>query len=562
MGRYLIYNFSGDLDDLSHLFPNERLAQMAAVIRSEGGEVEIWDRGNADTFSALAPSGCKRAVARWAGKGVFRKLAETGELKHPARLLYGLPLKWMSGSMNRQIEAAYDAFMRAEAERIVEGAYNAVLLNLWQGGFDESMLLARSIKARTRVPIIGIGQRVDWFHDHILRLFPQIDAIILGLGYDAVRGLVSGGRLRDLPDVSYRDPVGSIVCNEREVTDVAGLPHPAYDPSVYHGIEGLIPLYHVSLSNQACPNRCAFCPRPANYGRVVRRKPMAQVLDEVEALRDRGVRCFRVADSTPPPGLLTELADGLVARGLSDRDVHFTAFSRIDQNREEDFSLMKRANVDALFFGLESLDDDNLRRMRKGIRFDEIRDTLEAAHDAGIFVVGSIIYPLPGETERSRDVTFSRLAELSGVLDSILIQPAGVYPTSAWGINPQDFDIHLDPEYVEKLINYPVKFIIPMRFWPPFPFSYALMGRPATEVTFDEIRTEFESFSRRVWGELGILNVQDYTLMVARMLDRDPYEFTDEIKRVLVTRDYDAVAQMVDGCRQYSAADEPPAPPE
>jgi radical SAM superfamily enzyme YgiQ (UPF0313 family) len=396
---------------------------------------------------------------------------------------------------------------------------------------------------------------VDWCQDHILKLYPKLDGVILGLGYDTIRGLVNGQAFDTLPNVAFRSASGEIVRTERTVAEVDDLPAPIYRSDVYRGIEHLIPLMHISLSNQACPNRCAFCPRPPNYGHVVRRKPIEHVLDEVEELRNQGIRHFRIADSTPPPKLLTDFAQGVVDRGLHKRGVHFTAFARIDQNRQEDFGLLRHARFEALFFGLETLDDEGLVRIHKGIEYTEIRQTLEAAHEAGLFVVGSLIFPLPGETEQSRANTFARLREIAPLLDSVLIQPAGVYPTSDWGMHPDDYGIWLDPNYIEMVIDYPIKFIIPMRFWPPFPFSYPLMGKDAREVTFDDIRVAFESFSSQVWKELGICNVQDYTLLIADMVGENPYRFTDRVKEVLVTRNVSALQQIVRESRRHLPPD-------
>lgn len=551
MNRYLIYNFSGEIDDLSHLFPNERLAQLASIIRSAGAEVEVRDRGNIGTLSDLAPARWKRGIAAFSGEHLFRKLSRNRPLNVFDKVCFGLPLKWVSGSMTAEIDRTYLDYMREEARRIAADGFAAVILNLWQGGFHECMKLVEWIKEASAVPVYATGQRVDWFDGHILRLYPQIDGILLGLGYESVRRLAAGEAFKTLPDVAYRNKAGEIITNERTVTEVSDLPEPTYDPEVYKGVEHLIPLVHVSLSNQACPNRCAFCPRPFNYGRTVRRKPMDHVLDEVAALREKGIRYFRIADSTPPPRLLTDFARGIIARGLHKRGIRFTAFSRVDQNREEDFDALREANFVSLFFGLESLDDKGLLRIHKDITYPEIRETLKAAHEAGIFVVGSIIFPLPNETEASRETTFNRLKEIAPLLDSVLIQPAGVYPVSDWGLHPEEYGIRLAPNYIKDLVNYPVKFIIPMRFWPPFPFSYPMMGKDANEVTFDDIRIAYESFSSRVWEDLKICNVQDYTLLIAEMLGEDPYAFTDRVKKVLVTRDYDGLREIVAGSRRH-----------
>ncbi len=551
MDCYLLYNFSGEIDDLSHLFPNERLAQLAAIIESEGGEPRIWDRGNTRTLSALAPPRWKRAVAARAGKPLFQKLSRNQPIGRLDKLRYGLPLKWVSDSMSKDIAQTYSRFMEEEAQRIANGGFKAVLLNLWQGGFDQCMHLVARLKRISPTPVYAVGQRVDWFQEHILRHYPKLDGIIMGLGYETVRKLVRGEPFHSLPDVAWRNRQGEVISNERTVTEVDELPLPVYRPEVYDGIEHLIPLVHVSLSNQACPNQCAFCPRPANYGRKIRRKPVEHVVNEVERLRNEGVRFFRIADSTPPPKQLTDFARGIVERGLHERDIHITAFSRVDQNRQEDYTLMRKAGFESLFFGLESLDDEQLARIRKGTSWEQMRRTLKAAKEAGFFVVGSIIYPLPQESVSSRETTFSRLKEASPWLDSVLIQPAGVYPISAWGMEPEKFGVRLDADYIEKVMNYPVKFIVPMRFWPPFPFSYTLLGKPAEQVTFDDIRIAFESFSKRVWEELDICNVQDYTLFVARMLGADPYAFTDCVKEVMVTRNYDALQEIVANARRH-----------
>ena len=153
MDRYMLYNFSGEVDDLSHLFPNERLAQLAAVIRAAGAEVEIWDRGNVRTLGDLAPAGWKRSVAAWAGRPIFRKLARNKPVNAFDKIVYGLPLKKTTESMSAELDRTYMDFMHAEAEKIQDGGFKAVLLNLWQGGFDESMKLAELLKASSRMPI-------------------------------------------------------------------------------------------------------------------------------------------------------------------------------------------------------------------------------------------------------------------------------------------------------------------------------------------------------------------------------------------------------------------------
>ncbi|MBA4388814.1 MAG: hypothetical protein C0404_12595, partial [Verrucomicrobia bacterium] len=544
MHKVLVYSFPGEIDDLSHLFPNERLAQIAAVVRAAGAKVEIWDRADLGTLAAMGPRWWTRMLARFPAAYIFSRLAEKKPVSRLAQILCGLPLKLALSAMAAQVESNYRAFIRREARRIADGGFSMILLNVWRGGFRHTMELARLTKQLRDVRIYATGQRVDWAREHVLDLYPQVDGLILGLGYDSIRRLAIGEDPETLSRVATRNKVPAAT-DSLAPEDVTRIPEPCYDTAVYHGLDGLFPLIHVTLSNQACPNECAFCVRPANYGRHVIRKAVTRVVDEIERHMSAGIRHFRIADSTPPPQALTELAREIVARGLQRQGIRLTAFARVDSNRNEDFRLLKSANFMSLFFGIETLDDDGLKRACKGITYDQIRKTLRGASKAGLFVIGSVIYPMPGETASSRARTLQRLNELSMYLDSVLIQPAGVYPASPWGKNPERYGIALHDDYIKRGVDYPVKFIVPMQFWPAFPFSYDLMDKPAGEVRFEDILGEFEKFSREVHGSLSTSDVQDYSLLVAGMIGKDPFELTDALKRILVTRDYAALSAML-----------------
>ncbi len=547
MKRYLIYNFPGEIDDLSHLFPNEKLAQIASIIKSQGAKVEIWDRGDIYTIKRLAPTLFKRQVASFLGAYVFRSISKNRPLNTIEKVLFALPLKHISDSMAKDMESHCSDFIKKEAELILAQKFSCIFLNLWRSGFRHSMELAGLIKDNSTVPVYAMGQRVDWFKGDILKLYPQLNGLILGLGYESIKKIILQEIPDTIPNLIIKDKSGNIVSTPAAVSDVNNLPFPVYDDEVYKGIKGFLPLIHLSLSNQACPNNCTFCVRPESYGHKVIRRDIARIADEIEDLMENHrIRCFRIADSTPPPTALTQLAEEILKRGLQDKNIHFTAFARIDANKRENFSLLCKAHFDALFFGIETLDDENLIKVNKGIKYEEIKGTLKAAHENGIFIIASFIYPLPEETERSKNINFTRLKEIAPYLNSVLVTPAGVYPTSEWGKNPQKYSILLDQDYIAKVIHYPVKYIIPMRFWPPFPFRYAIMGKRADQVRFEDILKEFTDFSRQVWKDLNLLDIQDYGLSVAKMLNEDPYKFTNRIKEILVTRNYNELQKIVE----------------
>jgi|GEM_PF-1661114 len=513
MHHVLIYNFSGELDDVSYLFPNERLGRLAAVLAAGGCRVQIVDRANLDDLVAI-------------GRDYLKCL---GDLD-------------FAGSAPMHV-----AQVRAEAERLLASGPDTLLLNLWHGtGFKFSLDLARALKAaRPGLQIIGIGQKVDWYREHVLGLADTgLDGLITGLGYDVARHLAAGGTLSAAHNTVTREATGVAVRPIREV-DVSDYPVADYAPAVYTTIAGKVPVYPIVLSNQACPNACVFCVRRANYGQVNLRRSTAAVVAEIEALhRERGVRHFRIEDSTPPGQALSELAQALLDRGLAG-SCRFSGFSRVDSTGREDFPLLRAAGVQALFFGIESLDDDMLARLRKGTDYGAIRATLQAAHESGIRTVGSFIFPLPGETRRSLETTLARLREIRPFLDALVAGPAGVYPHTDWGEHPEQYGITLAPDYLQRAITYPVKYLLPFRLWPPLPYAYSAPAPgedTAARVPFTEA---YERFMAYVRSELRLPGIPDYYYLLADLMGQDPMVSTQSLVRLMVERDYAGLARVL-----------------
>jgi hypothetical protein len=296
--------------------------------------------------------------------------------------------------------------------------------------------------------------------------------------------------------------------------------------------------------------------RPASYGTEVRKRdPRGTVREIRRLLDDHGVRHFRIADSTPPRGALASLAHALLAEGLDGRDIVFSGFSRLDTGSEEDFALLKRSGMEAVFFGLETLDEENQRRIRKPLPFPQVRETLRRAHEAGLFTVASLIVPLPGETAASLGNNLARLQELKPWLGSVLVNPAGVYPNTEWRARPETHGIRLADDYAIEAPAYPVKFVQPLRLWRPFPFSYDLMGKSAAQVTFQDIVGVFEGFLGSVARSLGIdVLVRDYDVVAGQLLGRPPAELVRELNRLFVSGDAEAVRGIVRRSRAAAGA--------
>lgn len=513
MTKVLIYNFSGELDDISHLFPNERLARITAIARKQQCEVDLIDRANYQDLHRF-------------GKEFLLDLSELAF---------------------EETNPRYEAKLHIEAEFLLAQSYDIIFLNLWHGtGFKFSMDLAFFLKqACPNIRIYGVGQKVDWFTGHILLLSRNtLDGVITGLGYNAIEAVLAGHSFAECPNtISCQH--GITVITPKEVLDVDRYPTGIYDPDVYHGIQYKLPFHTITLSNQACPNHCVFCVRPENYGQLNIERQTHLVLEEMRvSFFQYGISYFRFEDSTPPEGALTRLAHAILASDIAGK-VYFTAFSRIDTNSVEDFHLLHQAGCISLFFGVESLADENLLRLQKGITYEEVRTTLQLAHNAEIRTVCSFIVPIPGETTTSLETTIARIKENREYIDAVLSLPGGVYPQTEWGRNPDAYNIILDDDYIVKLITYPIRYLFPMQYWPPFPFKYPVLGKPAVEVTLADILSVLQTFQQAVQQDLRIPPIQDYLFLLANYLHEKPEVVTQQVVHLMVTRNYLGVGELL-----------------
>ncbi|MBF0406030.1 MAG: radical SAM protein [Candidatus Riflebacteria bacterium] len=512
MKHVLIYNMSGELDDISHLFPNERLGKMAAIAIKCGLKAEIADRAN---FFDL----------RRFGKEYLTNL---GSLAFD------------------DSNPAHEEQVVREAQAVIGTGCDIMLLNLWHGtGFKFSIDLARKIKnINPQIRIFGIGQKVDWFKEHILTLSENsLDGLFTGLGYDAAKALFVGQDISTIPGMVYRKG-SQIFENERIIINPDDFPHAEYCPSVYSSISRKIPIYSLTLSNQACPNSCTFCVRTENYGVKNISRNINSVFSEMQALYSSGARNFRFEDSTPPVGALTKISQMIVDSEMSGK-IHFTAFSRVDQNSSENFNMLHEAGCVALFFGVESLDPETLVKINKGFNVETVQKTIKMAHEAGIKTVASFIVPIPGDTQASIEKTFAGIREMRESLDSVISLPAAVYPPTVWGKNPAKYGIELDPDYLTRFVAYPIRYLIPLKLWPKPPFRYPLFGKPASDIDHALILSIGADFHKRIREELSIPSLSDYYYLVSIMMKRNPVELTRCIVKGMIDRDYESIEHLL-----------------
>ncbi|MGO8936425.1 MAG: B12-binding domain-containing radical SAM protein [Mycobacterium sp.] len=173
-----------------------------------------------------------------------------------------------------------------------------------------------------------------------------------------------------------------------EPTDMTRVPVPRYDL-----LKAKNYLFGSVQFSRGCPFQCEFCDIIVTFGRRPRAKTTAQVIAELEAMRKQRIQLAFIADDNlignkiAMKELLRDVAAWQAAEGYP-----LAFFTEASLNLSEDdelMELMDAANINVVFIGIESPNEESLRETKKyqNVRKDlTIVDRVRKVQDSGLDV--------------------------------------------------------------------------------------------------------------------------------------------------------------------------------
>ncbi|HUT22846.1 MAG TPA: lipid biosynthesis B12-binding/radical SAM protein, partial [Sumerlaeia bacterium] len=152
-------------------------------------------------------------------------------------------------------------------------------------------------------------------------------------------------------------------------------------------------------TKRGCPHRCAYCTYPCLEGCAYRFRSPADVVDEVEMLRDRhGADYIAFSDSVfnDAEGRYLEVAEELVRREIA---IPWMAFFRPQRFRREEVALLKLAGLASVEWGTDCSTDAVLDAMGKDFTWSEVEESNRLFAESGIPSAHFIMFGGPRETE-------------------------------------------------------------------------------------------------------------------------------------------------------------------
>ncbi|MCO6452668.1 MAG: cobalamin-dependent protein [Caldilineales bacterium] len=297
---------------------------------------------------------------------------------------------------------------------------------------------ARMLKEQTGVTTIIGGPHATTLPHETLEN-PHIDYLIYGEGeevfQDFIRAQVAGrDNWGDMTGLWYKEEGRVIDGGERElIKDLDALPYPArhlFELNQY-------PLYAPNgepmltvLSSRGCPYNCSFCFKGI-VGRTYRQRSPQSIADELQHVLDNyGVRNFYFIDDlfTIDVRRLDQILDHFIER---DMDIRWRCLARVDRVTPDLLDKMYRAGCRQIHYGIESGNEEVLKRTAKHIRLDQVRDAVRWTEESGIHSKGYFILGLPGDTTETMEETieFAASLDLSEAMFSIATPMPG---TQLW----------------------------------------------------------------------------------------------------------------------------------
>jgi anaerobic magnesium-protoporphyrin IX monomethyl ester cyclase len=165
------------------------------------------------------------------------------------------------------------------------------------------------------------------------------------------------------------------------------------------------------MAGRGCPFNCSYCGAQVIWKRKVRRRSVPLITREIEYLFRRGSsRAIQFWDDTftVDRRFIGELMPALRKfDGLT-----FSCITRLDVIDRETLTQLKGAGCNLILFGIESGNDDILKRIDKKMTREMIRQKTALVRDAGIPWLGFFIMGYPGETRENILETLAFMKDL------------------------------------------------------------------------------------------------------------------------------------------------------
>lgn len=186
--------------------------------------------------------------------------------------------------------------------------------------------------------------------------------------------------------------------------------------------------YAAIWTTLGCPYQCEFCCINNVFEkRIYKMRDIKDVLEEIDILVTKhGVKNLKIMDElfvSNNHKRLEEFCNGIISRGYN---LNMWAFARTDTVNPEILALLKKAGVNWLAFGFESIHQNMVNSQRKGSKVSEYEKIIKWTKDAGISIIADFIAGFWEDSFETLQETYDFMCRMN--FEFINLYPLFAYP--------------------------------------------------------------------------------------------------------------------------------------
>jgi len=188
---------------------------------------------------------------------------------------------------------------------------------------------------------------------------------------------------------------------------------------IYKSIVGKNTMVATIMSSRGCPFKCTYCYTP---NKSYRSRSTENMISEIKYLIELGFKEIFFFDDlfALKSEKVIEFAKALQKENIK---IDWSFRARINTINQELVDEVKKAGIHRIQFGIESGVDKTLKRVKKGINTEQIKQAIKMCKKVKITTIGNFMIGLPDETEEDIENTlkFSRKIGLNYAQYSVLV---------------------------------------------------------------------------------------------------------------------------------------------
>lgn len=272
----------------------------------------------------------------------------------------------------------------------------------------------------SKVLVVVGGAHVTFQDFQVLNECPEIDVVVRGEGEMTMNKLLvdyaSKGHYLNVRGITYRFNSSTIRNPDMPyIQNLDLLPFPAYDLLNLKNYYGPSLPVATMITSRGCPYGCIFCSSSRIVGKKWRGRSPENVVNEIRFLEQN----FRVREIEFVDDLFTfnyrrvkAICEQMQSEGCQ---VGWTCSTRADimARHPEMATWLKNAGCHTVYVGAESGSQRVLNFLRKGIKVEQVVQTVKTLNKAGLQSIVSFLTGIPGETKKEMQKTIDFACQLN-----------------------------------------------------------------------------------------------------------------------------------------------------